>query len=180
MAEIGEVNLTNDGNYRATIKNYSKFKFPVSIHRANGEYYEEKPFFQQGVRRSTEKIYEDILTASQADTMSVEKTKRGHRTLTSLRIGNTSNRIVYDGRQYVVVTGKKGYYLQSPDSIYYELKLVPNFDDWCYGKLRVMKSPDKDSYLIMHDYRQVGILTPIANGMRFHDLETGIDINVNM
>lgn len=179
VAEIGEIIKTEDGNYRATIINYSKFKFPVGIHRPNGEYYEERPFFQQGVRKANEEIYNDILAASTTDTMSLDKPRRGYRTLTSLTIGIESNVIVYEDREYVVVTSRKGYYLQSPDHIYYELKLVAHFYNWNSGDLRVIKSPS-GSYLILHDSKRIGILTPIPNGMRFHDLETGTDVNINM
>ena len=178
-AEIGDVTLTQDGNYRATIKNYSKFKFPVGIHRQNGEYYEEKPFFQQGVRKATEKIYNDIIAASANATMVDKKPRRGHRTLTSLRIGIESKPIINEGRIYKVVTGMEGYYLQSPDDIFYELKMVPDFPEWFNGTLRILKLKDKNKYLIMHNSNQIGILTPISNGMKFEDIED-ICVNINM
>lgn len=106
IAEIGSIAITSNGNLRATIKNFCKFRYPVMIHRTNGEYYEIKPFFQQGVRSTTKQVYDDICQASEIKPApKIPKTcNRGVRTFKILTIGISSN--VFDNGKYQVVTSR--------------------------------------------------------------------------
>lgn len=192
IAEIDSVSPTNDGNLRATIRNYKKFIYPVMIHRPNGEYYEIKPFFQQGARSTTKEVYDDICNASKIAPIPVMKnsaTKRGVRSLTSLVEGLKSN--PFSHGNYQVVTGRKGYYLKNlADGVYYELVVgLSKGFDYKDGTLKVLaKKVDNAlqsiNYLIRHEtsegIKDVGILDPIPNGLCFSGRFEGQDIKVNI
>lgn len=182
IAEIGEVILTEDGNYRATILHYFPFKYPVNIHRPDGEYYESSAFFQQGVRKINQTIYDDIYAASSIAPSVTPKTHkiRGHRSTAVLLTGLKSGPFEYNSKIYEVVTGKKGYYLKSPDNIFYELKKVQKFENWNTGSLKVFKSTTNENFLIMHDTQQIGTLIPISTGMKFADSKSTVSVNINM
>lgn len=183
IAQIGNVDLTDDGNYRATIINYVPFKYPVNIHRPDGEYYEgPSVFFQQGVRKINQRIYDDIKAASEiAPTVTfATKKNKGHRSMTVLKTGLTSGAFSHNSNRYEVVTGKQGYYLKSTDHIFYELKKIPKFENWNTGNLKVLKSINNNSFLILHDNQQIGTLTSILNGMKFSDTKSTTSININM
>lgn len=192
IAEIDTVSPTNDGNLRATIKNYKRFKYPVMIHRPNGDYYEIKPFFQQGARATTKEVYDDICKASTIEPIPVMKktaSKRGVRSLTQLMEGIRSN--PFSHGKYQVVTGRNGYYLKNlADGVYYELivGLTKEFD-YKDGSLKVLaKKVDNAqqtiNYLIRHESsdgtKDVGILDPIQNGLRFCGMFEGQDVKVNI
>ena len=183
VAEIGDVVETNDGNLRATIKNYKHFKHPVLIHKADGSYYETNPFWQQGVRGATQSVYNAIVAASNIAPVSQNNKRirtRGVKTTTSLVEGIVSN-IFCDGK-YQIVTGPKGYYLKNlADGVYYELGQVASF---CYneGTIKVLtKAPsEKSSFLILHNGHPIGVLEQISNGLRFKGKIDGKDIDINL
>lgn len=190
IAEIGDVSSTNDGNLRATIKNYKQFMYPVMIHRPNGGYYEYKPFFQQGVRATTKEIYNDICTASSIKPEpkdSKAPSKRGIRTFTSLEEGLRSN--PFCKGKYQVVTGRGGYYLKNlSDGIYYELGKAKGFY-YKDGALKVLAQKPKTEgaplcFLIRHEtsscITDIGFLDPICNGLRFSGKIDHQDICVNI
>lgn len=190
IAEIGGVSATNDGNLRATIKNFKQFMYPVMIHRPNGEYYEYKPFFQQGVRATTKEIYNDICTASsiKPEPKSPKTpSKRGIRTFTFLEEGLKS--ALFCKGKYQVVTGRGGYFLKNiADGIYYELGKVKGFH-YQDGSLKVLAQKSKAegaqlSFMIRHETSsgiiEVGFLDPITNGLRFTGRIDNQDICVNI
>lgn len=190
IAEIGDVSPTNDGNLRATIKNYKQFMYPVMIHRPNGEYYEFKPFFQQGVRSTTKEIYDNICAASTIKPVPQSPqspSKRGNKTYTSLEEGVTSN--PFCKGKYQVMTGKGGYYLKNlADGIYYELGKVKGFN-YKGGTLKVLAQKPKAegtplSFLIRHEtssgITDIGFLDSISNGLRFVGKIDKEDISVNL
>lgn len=190
VAEIGEVSATHDGNLRAAIKNYRQFMYPVMIHRPDDEYYEIKPFFQQGVRATTKEIYDDICKASTikpAPKSPKIPSKRGIRTLVSLEEGLKSN--PFCKGKYQIVTGKGGYYLKNlTDGIYYELGKAKGFS-YKTGVLRVLAQKPKTEgdplcFLIRHETSSVitdiGFLDPITNGLRFTGRIDNQDISVNI
>lgn len=110
VAEIGEVRPTNDGNLRATIVNFRRFKYAVEIHTAGGGYYEENPFWQQGVRAANNEVYDSIVAASQFPPIPQDNKRAktgGVKTTTSLSEGIASNSFCQ--KKYQVVTGAKGY-----------------------------------------------------------------------
>lgn len=189
VAEIGEVKPTKDGNLRATIVKFRRFKHPVEIHKADGGYYEENPFWQQGVRAANKEVYDTIVAASQFPPLP-QNSKRiktsGVRTTTSLNVGIASN--LFCQNKYQVVTGPKGYYLKNlTDGVYYELGKVASFD-YKAGTLRVLAQKadplyKKISFLIRHECQQVvdiGIFDQITNGLHFTGKIDGININVNL
>lgn len=190
IAEIGDVSTTHDGNLRATIMNYKQFMYPVMIHRPNGEYYEFKPFFQQGVRTTTKEIYKDICTASTVKpepASSKNPSKKGIRTFTSLEEGLISN--PFCKGKYLIVTGKGGYFLKNlADGIYYELGKVKGFNHKD-GTLKVLAQKSKIdeaqlSFLIRHEtfsgIIDLGFLDPITNGLRFTGKIDNQNISVNI
>lgn len=189
IAEIGSIAITSNGNLRATIKNFSKFRYPVMIHRTNGEYYEIKPFFQQGVRSTTKQVYDDICQASEIKPAPKipNVCNRGVRTFKILTIGISSN--VFDNGKYQVVTSRNGYYLKNlADGVYYELGRVRKFG-YSSGRLRVLSQIPKAGqtsrvFYIRHEQSStivnVGFLEPITNGLSFKGKIDGQDIKVNL
>ena len=176
VAEIGEVNPTKDGNLRATIVKFRRFKYPVEIHKTGGGYYEENPFWQQGVRAANKEVYDAIVAASQFPPVPQDNKRirtTGVKTTTSLEVGIESN--PFCQKKYQVVTGPKGYYLKNlADNIYYELGRVDSFD-YKTGTLKVLAKKtdplnDKLSFLIRHEILQtvdIGIIDQITNGLHF-------------
>ncbi len=189
VAEIGDIVPTKDGNLRATIVNYKKFVYPVDIHKADGSYYEENPFWQQGVRSANKEVYDSIVAASQYPPVAQDKKSvrtSGVKTTTSLDEGIAS--APFCQGKYQVVTGSKGYYLKNlADGVYYELLMVPSFA-YKQGTLKVLakrvsSDSDKLSFLIRHEgYRtiDVGIIDQILNGLRFTYRKDGNIISVNL
>ncbi len=182
VAEIGEVTPTEDGNLRATIINYELFKYPVYIHKDKDTYYEINPFWQQGVRATTETVYNEILEASKTKPVEPEHTPRakstGVRSKKTLGVGEESKPFCKVNGEYKfqVVTSKDGYYLKHlPDEIYYELALVNKFK-YKESQLRVLAKQlvvgevKSISYAIFDDNATppyLGILEPIPNGVKF-------------
>ena len=189
VAEIGEVRPTNDGNLRATITNFRRFKYAVEIHKAGGGYYEKNPFWQQGVRAANKEVYDSIVAASEFPPIPKDSKRiktSGVKTTTSLVEGIVSNSFCH--KKYQVVTGPKGYYLKNlADGVYYELGKVDSFD-YKSGALnilakRVDSMHEKFSFLIRHEGQQtvdIGILDQITNGLHFTGKIGGIDINVSL
>ncbi len=189
VAEIGEVNPTKDGNLRATIVKFRRFKYPVEIHKTGGGYYEVNPFWQQGVRAANKEVYDTIVAASQFPPVPQESKRiktSGVKTTTSLEVGIASN--PFCQKKYQVVTGPKGYYLKNlADGVYYELGRVDLFD-YKTGTLKVLAKKadpltDKLSFLIRHEGQQIvdiGILDQITNGLHFTGKIGGKDINTNL
>lgn len=179
IAEIGSVVPTSDGNLRATIENFRRFTYPVEIHKADGSYYEENPFWQQGVRSASKEVYDAIIAASQIPPVPKEKKparKHGIRTTTSLIEGISSK--PFCKQKYQVVTGSKGYYLKNlTDGVYYELCKVNSFH-FRRGTLMVLAKKADDgsgllSFLVRHSEntsKDIGILEQIENGLRFRNL----------
>ena len=189
VAEIGKVIQTKDGNLRATIINFRRFKYAVEIHKAGGDYYEVNPFWQRGVRAANKEVYDTIVAASQLPPVP-QDSKRiktyGVKTTTSLDEGIVSN--LFCQKKYQVVTGPKGYYLKNlADGVYYELGIVDRFD-YRGGTIKVLakkkdSSQDKLSFLIRHEVQQtidVGIFDQISNGLHFTGRIDGKDININL
>ena len=188
-AEIGEVNETKDGNLRATIVNFRRFKYPVEIHKPGGGYYEVNPFWQQGVRAANKEVYDTIVAASQFPPVPQESKRiktSGVKTTTSLEVGIASN--PFCQKKYQVVTGPKGYYLKNlSDGVYYELGRVDPFD-YKTGTLKVLAKKadplnDKLSFLIRHEGQQIvdiGILDQITNGLHFTGKIDGKNISINL
>lgn len=189
VAEIGEVRPTNVGNLRAAIVNFSRFKYAVEIHKAGGGYYEENPFWQQGVRAANKEVYDSIVAASQFPPIPQEnkRTKTGGvKTTTSLSEGIVSN--FFCQKKYQVVIGAKGYYLKNlADGVYYELGKVASFD-YRSGTLKVLakkadSTSDKLSFLVRHEGYQtidVGIFDQITNGLHFSGRIDGTDVSINL
>ena len=189
VAEIGEVNTTNDGNLRATIVNFRRFKYPVEIHKTGGDYYEVNPFWQQGVRAANKEVYDAIVEASQFPPVPQDNKRirtSGVRTTTSLEVGIASN--PFCQKKYQVVTGPKGYWLKNlPDGIYYELPKIDSFD-YKTGTLKVLAKKadpldDKLSFLFRHEWQKpvdVGIFDQITNGLRFTWRIDGKDMSVDL
>ena len=189
VAEIGEVNPTKDGNLRAMIVKFRRFKYPVEIHKTGGGYYEVNPFWQQGVRAANKEVYDTIVAASQFPPVPQESKRiktSGVKTTTSLEVGIASN--PFCQKKYQVVTGPKGYYLKNlADGVYYELGRVDLFD-YKTGTLKVLAKKadpltDKLSFLIRHEGQQIvdiGILDQITNGLHFTGKIGGKDINTNL
>ena len=189
VAEIGEVKPTNDGNLRATIVKFRRFKYPVDIHKTGGDYYEVNPFWQQGVRATNKEVYDSIVAASQFPPVPQDNKRiktSGVKTTTSLEVGITSN--PFCQKKYQVVTGSKGYWLKNlADGIYYELGKVDSFD-YKTGTLKVLAKKadslhEKLSFLIRHECQQsvdIGIFDQIANGLHFTGRIDGKDISINL
>ena len=189
VAEIGEVKATNDGNLRATIVNFRRFKYPVDIHKPGGDYYERNPFWQQGVRAANKEVYNSIVAASQfppvpQDRKSIKTS--GVKTTTSLEVGIESN--LFCQKKYQVVTGPKGYYLKNlADGVYYELGKVDSFD-YKTGTLKVLAKKadfihEKLSFLIRHECQRtidIGIFDKITNGLHFTGKIDEKDISINL
>jgi len=189
VAEIGEVKTTKDGNLRATILNYRRFKYPVEIHKTGGGYYEVNPFWQQGVRAADKEVYDSIVAASLFPPVP-QDSKRiktfGVKTTTSLEVGIESN--LFCQKKYQVVTGPGGYYLKNlADGVYYELGKVNSFD-YKTGSLKVLAKKadslyEKLSFLIRHECQQtvdIGIFDQITNGLHFTGRIDGKDISINL
>lgn len=173
IAEIGEVKPTNDGNLRATIVEFCRFKYPVEIHKSGGGYYEKSPFWQQGVRAADKDVYDAIVAASQFPPVPQSIKTSGVKTTTSLEVGIATN--PFCQKKYQVVTGHKGYYLKNlADGVYYELGRVNSFD-YKKGTLKVLakktgSNHEKLSFLIRHECQQtvdIGIFDQITNGLHF-------------
>ena len=189
VAEIGEVKPTNDGNLRATIVKFRRFNYPVEIHKTGGGYYEENPFWQQGVRAANKEVYDAIVSASQFPPVPLENKrikKSGVKTTTSLEVGIASS--PFCQKKYQVVTGPKGYYLKNlADGVYYELGRVDSFD-YKSGTLKVLNKKadplnDKLSFLIQHVRQQIvdiGVFDQITNGLRFTGKIDGKNISVSL
>ena len=189
VAEIGEVRETNDGNLRATIVKFRRFKYPVEIHKPGGDYYEENPIWQQGARATNKKVYDAIVAASQFPPIPQDSKRiktSGVKTTTSLNVGIASS--PFCQKKYQVVTGPKGYYLKNlTDGVYYELGKVASFD-YKAGTLRVLAQKadplhKKISFLIRHKCQQVvdiGIFDQITNGLHFTGKIDGKNISVSL
>lgn len=189
VAEIGDVNPTNDGNLRATIVNFRRFKYAVDIHKAGGGYYEMNPFWQQGVRATDKKVYDTIVAASKFPSVPQDNKHNktdGVKTTTSLVEGIVSS--PFCQKKYQVVTGAKGYFLKNlADGVYYELGKVAsfNYEDGTINVLAKKADPlrDKLSFLIRHEGQQtidIGILDQISNGLHFTGRIDGKDIDINL
>lgn len=189
VAEIGEVKATNDGNLRATILNFRRFKYAVDIHKTGGGYYEVNPFWQQGVRAANKEIYDAIVTASEFPPVPQDNNRVktfGVKTTTSLEEGIVSS--PFCQKKYQVVTGPKGYYLKNlADGVYYELGKVSSFG-YKDGTIKVLAKKEallqnKLSFLIRHEVQQtidIGIFDQISNGLHFTGRIDGKDININL
>jgi hypothetical protein len=186
VAEIGEVKMTNDGNLRATIVNFRRFKYPVEIHKTDGGYYEVNPFWQQGARATNKEVYDSIVEASQFPPVPQNRKTSGVKTTTSLEEGIASN--PFCQKKYQVVTGPKGYYLKNlADGVYYELGKVDSFD-YKTGLLKVLTKKadpvhEKLSFLIRHDCQRtvdIGIFDQITNGLHFTGKIDDKDISINL
>ncbi len=186
VAEIGKVKATNDGNLRATIVNFRRFKYPVEIHKTGGDYYEVNPFWQQGVRATNKEVYNSIVAASQFPPVPQYRKTSGVKTTTSLEVGIASN--PFCQKKYQVVTGHKGYYLKNlADGVYYELGKVNSFD-YKKGKLKVLTKKaepihEKLSFLIRHECQRtvdIGIFDQITNGLHFTGKIDEKDISINL
>ncbi|MDO4801792.1 MAG: hypothetical protein Q4A15_06470 [Prevotellaceae bacterium] len=188
VAEIGAVVPTKDGNLRASIVKFKRFVYPVDIHKSDGSYYEEKPFWQQGVRPANKSIYESIIAASKfPPVVPDKKTARitGVRTTTSLAEGISS--APFCQKKYQLVTGSKGYYLKNlADGVYYELAKVANFS-YREGTIKILakksnRSSDVLSFLVRHETSRIvdlGVFDQIENGLHFSGRIDGNDVNVN-
>ena len=186
VAEIGEVKPTNDGNLRATIVKFRRFKYPVEIHKPGGGYYEKSPFWQQGARAADKEVYDAIVAASQFPPVPQSIKTSGVKTTTSLEVGISSS--LFCQKKYQVVTGPKGYYLKNlADGVYYELGKVESFD-YKTGTLKVLAKKadsihDKLSFLIRHECQQtvdIGIFDQITNGLHFTGRIDGKDMSVDL
>lgn len=189
VAEIGEVNATDDGNLRATIVNYRRFKYAVDIHKTGGDYYEVNPFWQQGVRAANKEVYDAIVAASEFPPVPQDnkRTKTdGVKTTTSLEEGIASS--PFCQKKYQVVTGPKGYYLKNlADGVYYELGKVASFD-YKDGTIKVLAKKseslqDKLSFLVRYEGQKtidLGIFDLISNGLHFTGQIDGKNININL
>ena len=189
VAEIGEVRPTNDGNLRATITNFRRFKYAVEIHKTDGSYYEENPFWQQGVRAANKSVYDTIVAASEFPPIPHDSKRiktSGVKTTTSLVEGVASN--PFCQKKYQVVTGKKGYYLKNlSDGVYYELGQVTSFD-FKEGAIKVLAKKadiksEKLSFLIRHEGQQtidIGIFDQISNGLHFTGRIDEKNISINL
>lgn len=189
VAEIGDVVPTKDGNLRATIVNFKRFVYPVDIHKVDGSYYEENPFWQQGVRAANKDVYDSIVAASKYPPVEPDKKTAkpsGVKTTTSLIEGIAS--APFCKKKYQVVTGTKGYYLKNlADGVYYELAKVANFS-YREGSLKVLakkSNPSSDmlSFLVRHETSLVidlGVFDQIENGLHFSGRIEGNDVNVDL
>ena len=186
VAKIGEVIPTNDGNLRATIVKFRRFKYPVEIHKPGGGYYEKNPFWQQGARSADKDVYDAIVAASQFPPVPQSIKTSGVKTTTSLEVGIASN--LFCQKKYQVVTGPKGYYLKNlADGVYYELGKVDSFD-YKTGTLKALAKKadsihDKLSFLIRHESQQtvdIGIFDQITNGLHFTGKINEKEISVNL
>lgn len=182
VAEIGDVQPTTDGNLRATIVKFKRFTHPVEIHKADGTYYEENPFWQQGVRSTNKEVYDSIVAASRfSPIVPPKKASRtvGIRTTTVLNEGIESK--PFCGGKYKVVTGEKGYFLKNlSDGIYYELARVSGFF-FKEGTIKTLKSSSGvPSFAVFHDSINIGVFDQIENGLRFKGHIDGKDIDINL
>ena len=188
VAEIGDVKETNDGNLRASIVNFRRFEYAVEIHKPGGGYYEENPFWQQGVRAANKNVYDDIVAASKFPPVPRDKRNKvdGVKTTTQLVEGIISNS--FCKKKYQVVTGAKGYYLKNlADGVYYELGKVAMFD-YKDGTLKVLAqkaTPLRESlsFLVRHEGLRtvdIGIFDQIPNGLHFTGRIDGKDISINL
>lgn len=164
IAQIGQVKLTPEGNYRAEILKYEKFKYPVNIHRTNGEYFEIKPFFQQGVRAITKKIYDDIIAASKIKPTPVEKKSKrnnGIKSFVTLNVIKESS--AFANGKYKISFTSCGYYIYNiADKLYYELEKIKV--DNVSQPIKVLMSKS-GNYLIIHGNKEIGILSSTNNGV---------------
>lgn len=188
IAEIGEVKETNDGNLRATIVNFRRFEYAVEIHKYGGGYYEENPFWQQGVRAANKDVYDAIVAASKLPPLPPDKQIKtdGVKTTTQLVEGIVSN--IFCQKKYQVVTGIKGYYLKNlADGVYYELGRVASFD-YKDGTLKVLAKKanplqENLSFLVRHEGLRtvdIGIFDQIPNGLHFTGRIDGKNISINL
>lgn len=186
VAEIGDIKPTNDGNLRATIVKFRRFKYPVEIHKPGGGYYENSPFWQQGVRVTDKEVYDAIVAASQFPPVPQSIKTSGVKTTTLLEVGIASN--PFCQKKYQVVTGPKGYYLKNlADGIYYELGKVNSFD-YKTGIIKVLTKKadpvhEKLSFLIRHERQRtvdIGIFDQITNGLHFTGKIDDKDISINL
>jgi hypothetical protein len=188
IAEIGDVKETNDGNLRASIVNFRRFEYAVEIHKPGGGYYEENPFWQQGVRAANKNVYDAIVAASKFPPVPQDKRNKvdGVKTTTQLVEGIISNS--FCKKKYQVVTGAKGYYLKNlADGVYYELGKVAMFD-YKDGTLKVLAqkaTPLRESlsFLVRHEGLRtvdIGIFDQIPNGLHFTGRIDGKDISINL
>lgn len=187
VAEIGEVVLTSDGNLRATILNYKRFDYPVDIHKPDGSYYEEDPFWQRGVRPADKTVYDAIMAAGKSPLFApgmVSVKSHGVKTTTSLAEGISS--APFFNKKYQVVTGPKGYYLKNlADGVYYEIAKVYSFS-YKEGTIKVLakksgSSSGVMSYLVRHESTAIvdlGIIDQIENGLHFSGKIDGVDVDV--
>lgn len=183
VAKIGAITTTPEGNLRAEIVDYERFRYPVGIHRPEGPYYEWNPFFQQGVRRATKDVYDDIVAASlipPAPAAPKATKRKGIKSCQNLLILRQSN--LFDNNKYKVVTGRDGYYIYNvADNLYYELEKPKPFFG---GKtdLKVIASSSRRGYLIIHDGTNIGLVTPISNGVFYESrINTSLGtITINM
>ena len=161
VAKIGEVQETEDGNFRASIVEYRRFTHPVSIWRPKGTPYEINPVFQQGVRATNKEVFDEIVKASQSTAVVHQNRQKGPKSVKSLNVG-ISSRKFWD-EKYQIVTGSDGYYLYNcADGIYYKLKKLSSIP-YNTGKLSVMDGSCR--LLIIHKNvavsEEIGILKPI-------------------
>lgn len=177
-AVIGKIILTPDGNLRADIEDYKPFLNPVYLYRPDGNRFEGNATFQPVVRRFTEAIYNDIVVASVDPGESLQNkkgtgaaTRTGTKTETNLKEGISSVPFLSEGKRYKFVTGKQGYYLLSPDQVYYLLKEERPFPNWKSGGLRILLS-EEGGRLLIHDSEPIVTIYRITNGFRYEDWTT--------
>ena len=167
VALVGDVSKTPDGNYRAEIRDFCKFKYPVDIHRPSGEYYEINPFFQRGVRPTDKTVYDDIVAASKLPPTPAKPKvvkRKGIKSLASLSVIQRSKK--FNDDKYEVVTSSSGYYIYNvADALYYLLECPASFDAKA-PNLRILASPG-GCYLILHDGKKIGVINIIDNGVLY-------------
>ncbi len=182
VAEIGKVVDTPDGNLRAEIRNFLRFRYPVNIHRPDGTYYEKNPFFQQGVRSSNKSVYDEIVAASRvAPTPApVRQTKRkGIKSLATLEVVKRSNS--FAGGRYEIVTSYSGYYIYNvADRLYYLLEKPASFKP-TFPDLRVLVG-SCGSFLIQHNGTKIGFIKVTNYGVCYESSVSSklSPISVNM
>lgn len=106
--------------------------------------------------------------------------RTGTKTTTKLSVGIKSNSFLHEGKVYLFVTGRTGYYLLSPDGIYYLLKEVRGFHNWRIGKLKILLSSN-GGRMLMHESERtecIGTIYPIENGFLYVDWVTKEQKNI--
>ncbi len=168
-ATIGKVVMTSDGNLRANIDNFVRFKYGVPFRKPDGEHWETASgqFWRNGVRATKASVYNDIVAASNTPPIpsSVSKKGLGIRSTKVLTVGISSK--PFARGRFQLVTAKDGYYLKvMSDGIYYQLvkKLLP---DYCVGALQALCSTSGISFLLRHNVADVGTLDIIDHGVQF-------------